>query len=171
MELIFGCSFLRSDNRYVREGSWEVESCVIAQSYLSLRNKRASVCSLRARFQIFLCFTLSSNKYQSNLCISKVRILFLHRIFRQIAKTEKIHKSSDRKITLKIQCMIQKYFCPSQKHFYDSKATIWDILLPMNFPWEYFLETPEKKILTTAAPATQVEHDVRFSLMFAWNVM
>ena len=42
-DLIFDADFLRSDIRYVREGSQGVESCVIAQSYLSLRNKRPSV--------------------------------------------------------------------------------------------------------------------------------
>ena len=85
----------------------------------------------------------------------------------QIAKTEKIHKSSDRKITLKIQCMIQKYFCPSQKRVQSNNLAYF---VAHELSMRVFPRNPREEN-TTAAPATQVEHDVRFSLMFAWNVM
>ena len=38
-------------------------------------------------------------------------------------------QTPDRETFPKIQCVIQNYFCPSQKHFYNSKATIWDMFV------------------------------------------
>ena len=52
-----------------------------------------------------------------------------------------------RKTFPKIQCIIQNYFCPSQKHFYNSKATIWDMFVAHELSMRVFPRKPRRKFL------------------------